>query len=115
MDEPHVSIAEPLYGFLPEAVQVRLARETGYHALLYTKISILMTAAVGVLLAGSWEPLSDFDAVPPAAAARVAAGLYLAAESIHRYLLFARGRPTGSLVGSLLYIALAPLRRAPRG
>ena len=110
----HITITEPLYGFLPEDVQARLARETGYHALLYTKISILMTAAVGVLLAGSWEPLSELDPVPPAAAARVVAGLYLAAESFERYLLFAGGRPSGTLVGSLLYGALVPLRRAAR-
>ena len=110
-----ISVVEPLYGFLPGPVQERFAREAGYQALLYTKISILLSAAVGVLLAGSWEPVSAFEPAPPEAAVRVLVGLFLIAESIDRYLFFAKGRPTGSLIVSLLYGALAPLGRLGRG
>jgi len=92
---------------------MKLARETEYQALLYTKVSILLTAAIGVLLAGSFEPVSEAEPIPLAAAARMGAGLYLAAESVARYLRFSRGEPTGSLIGLLLYGALAPLRRRP--
>lgn len=110
----HVSLSEPFYGFLPGSVQNRLARQTGYQALLYTKISILLTAGAGVLLAGSWEPVSELEPVPREAAARIGAGLYLAAESVSRYISFSRGEPTGSLIGSLLYGAAASLRRVRR-
>ena len=112
--EGPVSLAEPLYGFLPAGVQRRLARETGYHALLYTKISILVAAAIGVLLAGSWETLAVSEPIPPDAALRIGAGLYLMAESLRRYRCFARGEPTGTLVGALVHGALRPFRGGDR-
>lgn len=108
--EGPVSIAEPLYGYLPDQVQRRFERETGYHALLYTKISILLTSGIGILLAGAWEPAGDAEPIPGAAVARIFAGLYLIAESVQRYLRFTRGTPTGTLVGSLLY-GMLPRRR----
>src|SRR5439155_9722092 len=89
----HVSIAEPLYGFLPGADQLRLARETGYQALLYTKVSILLSAAIGVLLAGAWEIVPETEALPSDAVLRLAAWLYLIAESVRRYISFSRGEP----------------------
>ena len=110
----HVPIAEPLFGFLPGAVQLRLAAETGFHALLYTKISIILIAGCGVLLAGSWIPVSEFEPVPPGDAAVVLAGLYLLAESAHRYIVFSKGRPSGTLVGYLLYGIAGPLLRPGR-
>ena len=110
----HVPIAEPFFGFLPAAVQLRLAAETGFHALLYTKISIILMAGCGVLLAGSWIPVSEFEPVPPGDAAAVLAGLYLLAESAHRYIVFSKGRPSGTLVGYLLYGIAGPLLRPGR-
>jgi hypothetical protein len=112
--EGHVPIVEPLFGFLPAAVQLRLAAETGYHALLYTKLSILLTFGCGVLLAGSWIPVSEFEPVPPRDAVVVLAGLYLLAESAHRYIVFSKGRPSGALVGYLLYGLAGPLLRPGR-
>jgi hypothetical protein len=112
-------LAEALYGFLPGPVQSRLARERGYSALLYTKVSILLCGGVGILLAGSYEPISSFDTIPPDALLRLGAGLYLAAESVDRYFRFARGRPSGSLIGLALYpllaYRLAGKKDAPRG
>jgi hypothetical protein len=112
-DEPAdapLSLAEPLYGFLPAAVQRRLAQETSYHALLFTKISILVTAAIGVLLAGSTEVLPVTEPIPPDAALRIGAGLYLMAESLQRYRRFARGEPSGTLVGTLVHGAMRSFR-----
>ena len=109
-----VSLAEPLYGFLPAGVQRRLAKETGYHALLYTKISILVMAAIGVLLAGSSEVLPVIEPIPPDAALRIGAGLYLMAESLQRYRRFARGEPSGTLVGALVHGAVRTLRGGRR-
>ena len=100
---------------MPAAELWRLARETGYQPLLYTKISILLSGAIGVLLAGSWEPMSVAEAIPPDAALRIGAGLYLMAESVRRYRCFARREPSGSLAGTLVHGALLPLtRRGPR-
>ena len=110
----HVPIAEPFFGFLPGAVQLRLAAETGFHALLYTKISIILMAGCGVLLAGSWIPISEFEPVPPGDAAAVLTGLFLLAESAHRYIIFSKGRPSGTLVGYLLYGLAGPLLRPGR-
>jgi len=45
--EGRAALSEPLYGFLPAAQQRRHARETGYQPLLCTKISILLSGAVG--------------------------------------------------------------------
>ena len=106
--EGRAFLSEPLCGFLPAAQQRRIARETGYQALLYTKISILLSGAIGVLLAGSWEPVSVLDALAPDVALRVSAGLYLMAESVRRYQAFARGEPSGTLVGTLVHGALSP-------
>lgn len=108
--EGHVSLVEPLYGFLPADEQRRLARETGYQPLLFTKISALMSAAVGVLLAGSWDIVSVSEPIPPDAALQIGAGLYLMAESFRRYRCFARGEPSGTLIGALVHGALRPLR-----
>lgn len=105
-----VSIAEPLWGFLPASDQNRLARETGYQPLLYTKISILVSTAIGVLLAGSWEAVSVTEPIAPDAALRIGAGLYLMAESFRRYHAFARGDPSGTLVGTLVHGAARSLR-----
>lgn len=112
--DEHAPLAEPLFGFLPRGVQRRLERETGYHALLYTKISILLSAGIGVLLAGSWEPVSEAEIMPWDAVLRVGAGLYLLAESFHRYLDFARGEPSGSIVGTVVLGALGSRRRSDR-
>jgi hypothetical protein len=109
----HVSIAEPFYGFLPRAAQLRLARDTGYHALLYTKVSILLSAGVGVLLAGSWETVADMEPLPPDAVLRIGAGLYLIAESARRYVAFSRGEPTGTLIGALVGGALGMVHSSP--
>lgn len=108
--EGPTSFAEPLYGFLPAAEQRRLARETGYQPLLYTKISVLITVAIGVLLAGSWELVSVTEPIPADAALRIGAGLYLMAESFRRYRCFARGAPSGTLAGALVHGVLLPLR-----
>ena len=113
-DRP-VSFAEPLYGFLPRSVQEHRARATGYQALLYTKLSILLSTAVGVLLAGSWEAPASSEAIPADTALRIGMGLYLIAESLARYRRFARGEPSGTLAGTLVHGALWPLRGGSGG
>ena len=109
-DGDRIGLAEPLYGFLPRPVQERLVRTIGYQALLYTKISILLSGAIGLLLAGSWEPASAADAIPPAVAIRIGAGGFLLAESAHRYLRFARHEVSGTLIGWLAHGAASLLR-----
>ncbi len=109
-----VSPAEPLYGFLPRAAQERIARATGYQPLLYTKISILLSGAVGVLLAGSYEFTGELEPVPAAGAARIAIGLYLMAESAQRYIRFARREPSGTLIGWLVHAVASGLGPRPK-
>jgi hypothetical protein len=101
-ESSRVPLAEPLYGFLPRKDQERLARATGYQPLLFTKLSILFSAAIGVLLAGSFDFAGELEALPDAAAVRILLGLYLMAESAHRYIRFARGAPSGTLAGWLV-------------
>jgi hypothetical protein len=45
---------------------------------------------------------------------RIGAGLYLLAESAHRYIRFARGEPSGGLVGTLVHGA-SNIFRTSRG
>ena len=65
-------------------------------------------AGFGYELAGELEP------IPAAGAARIAVGLYLMAESVQRYIRFARHEPSGTLIGWLAYSvarALGPKTR----
>src|SRR5262245_45963539 len=101
-DSSKVPLADPFYGFLPRKDQERLARATGYQPLLYTKISILISGAIGVLLAGSFDFPGETEPLPDAAVVRILVGLYLMAESAHRYIRFARGAPSGTLAGWLV-------------
>ena len=110
IDDP-LFVIEPFYGFLPARHQEDHARRTGYNALLYTKISILLMAGIGVLFAGSWEPAGPFAPFASDTAIRIGMGLYLIAESVHRYVHFARGDPSGSLIGWVAHAATAPLHR----